>query len=501
MKKNRKVMEISMLQHERSESGIALLLALFALVVVTSIGLGMMFLTDTETSINSNFRDEQTAYYASKAGLEEARDRMRVAATNSLSANLPTAKPGASNGVLYIINPTGAETVAPWTSTNAYFDDEFCKEYSSSCNSATPPVPTAASWYIGPGLSSGTPALTASTTYGASPVLPYKWMRITLKLDQSASGTSNVMYVDGTSGNAAYYACWNAKNEFASSATCASPNKPVYLLTTLSVTPSGTRRILQYEVTQDSLHITFPAALTLDGSNSSLSTVSGPNSNPFHMDGSDHAGCGGAATAPAGAAIGVTNTPDIATVVAGIPSNRLDHYTGSGASPDVENVSANIPATENSVSSLNTLLATIKSNANQVYNSNQTSLANVGTAGAPQIIYINGDYSPSGNSTGYGILVVTGTYSPGGNIGWNGIVLVVGKGSMVGNGGGNSSYAGAVIVAKTVDASGNPLPSLGAASFDFSGGGGNGIYYSSGCVNQASYISDFRIVASRELMY
>ena len=37
------------------ELGVALLLALFALVVVTSIGLGMMFLTDTETIVNSTF--------------------------------------------------------------------------------------------------------------------------------------------------------------------------------------------------------------------------------------------------------------------------------------------------------------------------------------------------------------------------------------------------------------------------------------------------------------
>jgi len=109
--------------------------------------------------------------------------------------------------------------------------------------------------------------------------------------------------------------------------------------------------------------------------------------------------------------------------------------------------------------------------------------------------------SLSGNVTGYGILVVTGTFTPGGNVGWRGIVLVVGQGSLVGNGGGNNEYDGAVLVAKTVDALGNPLSSLGAASFDFSGGGGNGIKYSSGCISQASTLSDYRILSSRELMY
>jgi len=46
------------------------------------------------------------------------------------------------------------------------------------------------------------------------------------------------------------------------------------------------------------------------------------------MSGSDHDGCGGLATGATTPAIGVENGPDIANVVAGIPSNRLDHYTG-----------------------------------------------------------------------------------------------------------------------------------------------------------------------------
>src|SRR5580704_13694561 len=132
--------------HKRNERGVALFLAMFALVVVTSIGLGMMFLSDSETSVNSNFRDEQTAFYAAKTGLEEARDRMRSTSGSgvTISASLPTAKPGAAVGVLYILNPTGSETVAPWTTTNAYFDDEICKEV--TCGGAQ--VPPTTGWYV-----------------------------------------------------------------------------------------------------------------------------------------------------------------------------------------------------------------------------------------------------------------------------------------------------------------------------------------------------------------
>src|SRR5579862_5699029 len=125
-------MERKVNRTRQGEQGIALLVAVFALLMVTSIAIGMMFLTDTETAVNSNFRDEQTGYYASKAGLEEARDRMRWNAGTGVTINssLPSAKPGAAGGVLYITNPTGSETVAPWTSTNAYYDDEICKEVS-----------------------------------------------------------------------------------------------------------------------------------------------------------------------------------------------------------------------------------------------------------------------------------------------------------------------------------------------------------------------------------
>jgi Tfp pilus assembly protein PilX len=173
----------NMTQQKQNERGMALVLTLIALLIVTSIGLTMAFSTDTETTINSNFRDEQTAYYAAKAGLEEARDRMASSASASINSSLPTTLAGAAGGVLYIINPSGSETVAPWTvpttsSPNSYFDDEICKEVSCGTGNS---VPTASGWY-----KSTVP--TASSTYASSPVLPYKWMRISLKSNASPRG-------------------------------------------------------------------------------------------------------------------------------------------------------------------------------------------------------------------------------------------------------------------------------------------------------------------------
>jgi hypothetical protein len=146
-----------------------------------------------------------------------------------------------------------------------------------------------------------------------------------------------------------------------------------------------------------------------------------------------------------------------------------------------------MPTAFQTVSGLQGVLATIRSNVTQpVLTGNQTGLSSPGTSTSPQIIYVDGDLSLSGSVTGYGILVVTGTYSAAGTIGWNGIVLVVGKGVVMGSGGGSNQYTGAFVVANTVDALGNPLSTLGPATYNWSGGG-NGIYYSSGCITQASY--------------
>src|SRR5262245_1426408 len=106
--------------------GMALFAVMFALLLLSVIGLGMMYATNTETSINANYKDAQIALYASMAGLQEARDRIQPA-THHIVA--PTALPALTGGhVIYIINPKGGETVAPWSMSNKYADTELCQE-------------------------------------------------------------------------------------------------------------------------------------------------------------------------------------------------------------------------------------------------------------------------------------------------------------------------------------------------------------------------------------
>jgi hypothetical protein len=290
--------------------------------------------------------------------------------------------------------------------------------------------------------------------------------------------------------------CWNGTNEETTS--CSAPNLPVYTMTALAVTPSGSRRMVQAEIA-DRLNFSATSALTLDGTSD---TFSAPHSNNFVVNGIDSTGCGSTTTGPAIPGIGVTDNADVTTVTSAIPNGRTGNYTGSGGStPDIENISSSLPPSLQTVTSLQNLTSTIKSMVTQpVITGPGSSISNPGTVASPQIIYVNGDLSLSGNVTGYGILVVTGTLTASGNVGWNGLVLVVGQGNFQGNGGGNNSYNGAILVAKTLDSMGNPLTNLGAPTFSFNGGGGNGLNYSSGCIAQATTLSTFHTMAFREML-
>jgi hypothetical protein len=58
-----------------------------------------------------------------------------------------------------------------------------------------------------------------------------------------------------------------------------------------------------------------------------------------------------------------------------------------------------------------------------------------------------------------------------------------------------------VLVAKTRDSNGNVLSTMGNPIVDWSGGGGNGIYYNQCAINNVQGNLGFKTMASRELMY
>lgn len=464
-----------------SEKGVSLLLALLVLLLVTAVAVGLITLSNTETSVSANFRDEQVAFFGARAGLEEIRDRMRGGATDSLSANIPTAPPGSGNkSVLYITNALNAETVAPWntTSTN-YPDDEICSAnaHEATCTSGAPPGNP---WYV---------SANYSTSYAASPKLNWKWARVTIKNNKSAGGASRTDLVNGA--NNTNQVCWNGTNEVVGNASsCPSSALPVYMITTLAVTPSGSRRMLQAEAVSMAPP-PVPAALVLDGycSPSDSSICFGTtHSNNYVIDGN---------TVPA---IGVLDSSSQTIVTNAL--FRPDHYTGSTGTPSVSVLSSSQMGNMSTVQGLqqfsDALQAAAGCNAYPVPAGCSNTTVDMTPSTNPPITFINGDWS---NCSGTGILLVTGTLTCSGNTSYTGLIFVIGTGKLQGNGGGNGQYTGAIWIAKIKDSSGNLLSTPGEAIYDWNGGGGNGIVYDPSWYSKLAMAFGYRIIAQREVMY
>jgi len=482
---------------KNSERGVALVVALMMLLLLTAALTGMIIMSNTETNVSSNFRDEQTAFFASKAGIEEVRDRMRTSATNSLSANIPTTLPGAANGILYITNPLGSETVAPWNTQNAnYPDDEICKEL-------TP---------CGSNLASGTyTSQSASSSYAATPILPWKWVRVMAKFNKSDTGATRVTSVDGTTDG--YRVCWNGTNEVAVNntyASCGAANgnyQPVYELTALAMTTSGSRRMTQYEITRGAFP-TFPGAMIFDGTGASFGT--NPHSNHLHATGTDAAqgpnagaGCSAAVNQPA------IGTPDAATAtVVNTQLNDPSQFTGTpaGVAAVGTTLSSNPAMNLDTVDGITKLVNMITTAAgSNVYNASTVSGINLGSDAAPVINVVNGDLSIG---SGAGILLVTGTLTENGGSTFDGLVLVIGKGAIVKDGGGGGVYNGATFVANMYTdttyahliALGSNLPP-GPPTMTWNGGGNALIQYDSCWISSVTQSMPYTMVSQRALVY
>jgi hypothetical protein len=276
----------------QEERGIALLLSVLALLLLSAVAAGMIYMASTENSIAANFKSEETEYFAARAGIEEIRDRMipsnGVAPynINSLLAplNLPSS---ASANVIYILqnNPQNPVTMSSVTSTpgTALYDDELCHDYvmtgmtKTAANVRCTTQPSG-SWYSTPStVTSPSPYLSQAPNWnsgGVSNPVDWKWTRITVK-----ASNSTPYCIDGTTGTTCAnetpaVACYDGTSQkqvapgsyATAAAACASiSGNPVYLLTSLAVGSTGTRRIVQAEIAQTPLSSNQPGGLFATG--------------------------------------------------------------------------------------------------------------------------------------------------------------------------------------------------------------------------------------------
>jgi hypothetical protein len=516
-------------KHER---GMALILALLALLLISAVGLGMIYMSTTETSINNNYKDTQLAFFAMRGGLEEMRDRMRSNSVNPIA--IPAAMPGAANSILYIVNPSGAtDVVDPKTFSNTYFDDEFCHEwfFSLAAQYVAPGAPCTAAG--APPAGSLAPFVASASPFtNTASSLKYKWARITMK----RNGTFPNALVDSTQvgPNLASQVCWNsasAQEVVASAlgyANCAAAQAaglmvaPVYLVTALAITPQGSRRVGQYETA--ALNITPPpGALALDGPAAVFNPA--PNSSNYFANGNNsgagsYNGPGGPAACPVttpavtpaistGDQQGVNNLVGVGPPPGTIPPNRQGNYTGTGGAPSVVNQGSTgtnqLSGAWSSPAALNNLAASIGDGADVRYTCGIGTPCNgagpYGTDAAPQVTYVNGDFN-FGSTSGAGVLVVTGTLNINGNSSFDGLILVIGQGVLTESGGGGGQFNGSIFLAKTNSSTApySQLATLASPLIAWNGGGTNGIQYNS-CWANIGNSMHYIVVASREEMY
>jgi hypothetical protein len=484
------------------EAGVALLLSIFVLLAISVVGIAMILASGTETALAGNYRASTSAYYASTAGLEEARSRLLPKNPNTFDLTVPTFMPAfgttlAATQVRYILNPNGGEVVAPlaFGTPATYPDNEYKNEFNNvnplAANTQTIPSTSALAFALA----------------GVTPPL-YKWVRINAVTEQSLGrGDINGDGVIDTVTPLFYDSALTPPRLIVNALPPATAQQ-VFEITALAVLPNRTEKLLQYTVAARTFNLTFPSALTLGANNV---TFNGANSSQYQVNGQD--GQNPSAPAVPGCqtnpltfknAIGATNAGDVAAIKAGIPSNRLGNYTGAtGTTPDVAPVSIS-SGLDSPLDAYNTL-QTIENSADVVISGNATQgqMPNAMSATNPMTVVVDGDFSMSGNYTGYGLLVVTGNFSYSGTTGWNGIVLVIGDGTTTynGQGGGNNSFNGAIYVATIWDNNHNLLNNFGPVQYDISGGGGSGTYYNSCWVKAAQQPVTYQVLSFREIPY
>jgi Tfp pilus assembly protein PilX len=357
----------------KSQRGVALFFAVFALFLLTGIAAALILEANTEGSINSNYRSEQVAYFAAKAGVEEGRARMMPADPNTINpggTGLPTVAPTTANsGIIYIVNNGGAPgSVQPWSGSNAYADDELCHDgygfvgmtaVATDIRCDATQLPPGTAWY---------------TTYnsslpfnGTSAALPYKWVRIAPKLNGSVgyltgsgSTASTATYTVNNNPiyNSSTMVCWDGQKELplaAGDTQCnqmlSSSNAPmtnVYMVTSLGVgsTSTSARRMIQTEIALNPSS-PFPYGLFATASSCPAVTFTGnnPTTDSYTTSGGGnysltHQASGGDVGSNGGVSVGNGN---IGGIVGVLPTNIGHCATPFSISSNGSDIGPNCP--------------------------------------------------------------------------------------------------------------------------------------------------------------
>jgi len=482
----------------KSEEGIALLISIFVLLLISVVAIALIVSSGTESALAGNYRSSTGVYNAAIAGLEEVRARLRpqspISFKNTDAAFLPAGgAPLVPCSPVYVVNPLGGEPVTPWVPGSTYGDTEFNQEFAGICALPNPSPSTMSIW--------NRPPLNGLPFPGPL----YKWVRINGVTEQSLK--LDVVTYDGTANDAApiYYDGTFNNN---------SSGHQVLEVTALAVLPNGSQKLVQYLVAP--VPITLPpflAALTLSGSNGGADPFfQAPGDNhTYAIKGDDHDCNGNPIPGSAFRAIGIygdypgsSYNSAVTGIKNGIPSfppstAAKSNYTGLGGWPDVDYLNAS-----QTPSQLNDIVQAIIQSADAVVPAGsaatQTTYLNSLNMSPSNMLTVvaNGDLDLThwGN-TGYGLLLVTGTFTMDPDNGWYGIILVIGEGAIINvDPSGSREFDGAVFVAKTNVAGSHLGPAFVSFHDDMLG---NGMRYSSCWIQRAQPMGGYRILSFHEI--
>jgi hypothetical protein len=468
-----------------SESGVALLIAIFTLLLVSVIAISLIVAAGMETSLSGNYRSSTAAFYAAKGGLEEARGRLLPKNPDYFNSTSPAFVPAIGSGPLtlhevrYVLNPAGGENVLA-----SYPDTEYDSEFGAGA------------------IGGATIRTIASISPNAGiPGALYKWVRVnpitekSINLDvdgDHVQDSTTLLYFDGSHLN------------------LNSAGGQALEVTSLAVLPDGSRKLLQYVVAPMEFALAFPGAVTVPGTYAGATSF-GNQSAGFGISGVDFCHPGSQQYAVSG-----TNGTSVSNLSAAMAPAGNFPGTGSSAGPpavaSVGDSGASMSAFPDplhpgqtldltSVSGLNQLVSEIQSIADYTTNdcSDPTKL---GSATQPTVVVVNGTCSLSGNPTppGAGLLLVTGDVQyvdhP-----YDGMILAIGTGAFHQSAARSTHFYGSLLLAQTINPlTGLPLGTPGTPTLDWLSTTGNpNLQYDSCIVANATPAVTYKPLSFREI--
>lgn len=547
-------MSLKTKKRRSNERGIAMLVALTAVVLLAIIGLGFMFMADTEYSVNNSYKDAQKAYFASRAGLENVRlllippDPRTGAGKGPLwdaasALSMPTTT--GPSGVIYVFNPAPGDNIDPTSATgntvalNPMLDNEICQEQFFSLvgyNTATKGAPCDANAQAGqlPTTNYFAPAVLpagAIINSGTNSALSFKWVRITNK--QNWMGTLGRFVDPAQAAIPDGRVCWDGSTQrvIPSANSCfltPSPGSnsmmPVWQLTSLSVRPTlgqnpGSRRITQMEVAANpplipNAPIATQAPVTLQGSyvlNSydnctCTCTSSGSGSKATTSCGGN--GC-------VNSAFAVETAGDVSTIgssgqtISGQQNpydqgvnpwpfdtdGLINTYKQNATSP---NWASSCSGTQN-VTAIPPQYLNCGTQSSQQFGTYPSGLPTEPVPGSYTQVteYIPGSVKLTSAASGSGILIVDGDLEINGGLNWYGLVLVRGKVSFTGGAGQNVNLYGSVLAGEDVLAVNNSQVTTNGDTF----GGSINFHYDVCALKQSGTQLPPRVLTTHEITF